>query len=328
MRIDNTAFTMYMKCPRMYYERYEADEILQAVPQTDTNRGPGPTPPEGNALDKHIDVRPESVGEARFVHAARPAAGSGIELAGPKPDRDFGTRFHQLVELRRLRGIQLQHNGPGLSKQSGQSIRIPEYPDWPDPELENEAQATFALYEQRYLPEPLEFLEAERTHTIKIPGTSHELAVKIDGVVRHNDGSIGPLDTKTERPGSQNNTREAWAGRTQASLYLWALQILYPKERVSRLVVDVVTRGGPKRAPLFNRFDDISRPQAALEEAIRNVVWVCEDIQRSRKSGWWRSNMNICKDGWKRCDYYDLHVYGRTPENLRKFQPAERYLDV
>jgi hypothetical protein len=38
--------------------------------------------------------------------------------------------------------------------------------------------------------------------------------------------------------------------------------------------------------------------------------------------------MNICKDGWKRCDYYDLHVIGRTEANLRKFQPAEDYLGL
>jgi hypothetical protein len=90
----------------------------------------------------------------------------------------------------------------------------------------------------------------------------------------------------------------------------------------------VVTRGTARRAPSFNRLDDIARPPDALDEAIRNVIWVCEDVEASRRSGFWRSNMNICKDSWKRCDYYDLHVYGRTPENLAKFQPAEEYLDV
>lgn len=294
----------------MYRERYERDPNGLGVQLCKAE----------SVLGNNVQSGPSGHGSG--VQPVQRAP-TGIELAGPKPDLDFGSRFHQLVEHRRL--LRLSQNVAASELQL--RLRKLEQP-WPNDDIEREAQFTFAQYEAHYLPEPLEFLEAEKTHTIPIPGTPHELTVKIDGVVRHADGTIGPLDTKTERSGSQNNTREAWAGRTQASLYLWALKALYPEERVSRLVVDVVTRGTPKKLPLFTRLDDIARPQAALDDAIRNVVWVCDDIERSRQSGFWRSNMNICKDGWKRCDYYDLHVYGETAENLQKFQAAEAYLDV
>jgi hypothetical protein len=287
---------MYSQCPKMYYERYECAD-LSGVSSV------GPT---------------ESVGTNEASTTSIPANLRGIELSSrDRTSLEFGSRFHQLVEQQRLGYL---------------SRPVPEYPEVPDSRIESECQATFAAYEAHYLPEPLRFLEAEKVHVLKLPlsetGTQHELAVKLDAVVRHADTTIGPLDTKTEGATSQNNTRESWAGRTQASLYLWALKQLYPNETVSRLVVDVVTRGTSKRGPVFRRMDDIDRPQGALDEAIKNVVAVCEDIELARRTGFWRSNMNICKDGWKRCDYYDLHVIGRTEANLRKFQPAEDYLGL
>jgi hypothetical protein len=305
VRIDNSAFTLYMKCPRMYFERYEADATSL---QYERLREP-------NVPDEVLGVPSKStpaVAHDGLLKIHPSSAGRGIELASRSRDGlDFGTRFHSLADNARRNVLGLQ-----LAPESRLDGRI-----------EDEVQATFAQYQQHWLGNEYTYIESERTHVLPLPQTEHQLVVKIDGVVRHADGTIGPLDTKTEsKPGY--NFREDWAGRTQASLYLWALQTLYPTERVSRLVVDVVTRGGPKRAPSFSRIDDISRPQAALEDAIRNVIWVCEDIEISRRTGWWRSNMNLCKEGWKRCDYYSLHVYGRTEENLRLYRPAEQYLDV
>lgn len=315
MIIDNTAFTMYMRCPKMFFERYEG-ALDAEMPRL-----------------RSLDVGREDL---PILQSSR-----GIELRDETHDsREFGKRFHKLVEHRRLSDIakrgrdadSRQRSAAGASPTSGtvpsvcglelQPVRLP------DDALSAECEALFAAYEAHYLPEPLEFLEAERTHIIDLPASKHQLAVKIDGVVRFPDGTIGPLDTKTQESGSSNNSRENWAGRTQASLYLWALKELYPGESVSRLVVDVATRSSPKRGPVFYRIDDITRTQAQLDESVKNVLWVCEDVEASRRSGFWRSNMNICKDGWKRCDYYDLHVYGRTPENLAKFKPAEVYLDL
>ena len=306
VRIDGSAFSKFRFCGLAYRERYEEVHpsacAMQFVPETALLNAGGPIPPEAHTPHDHG-------GEPR-----------GLVSVAPTPDRDFGTRFHQLVANHRRQQARNAGGDPEL-------FREVQYPEWPDEDIELECQAVWAQYQAHYVGDALRILSVERTETLAIPGTEHELTVRIDAVVRHADGTIGPLDTKTEsKPGY--NFREDWAGRTQASLYLWALTQLYPKERVSRLVVDVVTRGTARRGPTFYRLDDISRPQESLDEAIRNVIWVCEDIEESRRTGFWRSNMNICKQGWKRCDYYDLHVYGRTLENLAKFKPAEAYLDV
>lgn len=279
----------------------------------------------------------------------------GIELDEPSEGRDFGTRFHQLLHERRCRQLALSiHSG---AKLVGGGLDSETYPEWPDEDIEAEAQATLAAYEAHYVRD-FEYLESERTHCLELPkrcpdcwelgiqgprllenerwcekcervfGT-HQLCVKLDAVVRHLDATIGPMDTKTESRTGYND-RENWAGRTQAKAYLWALAQLYPHEKVSRLVVDVVTRGSAKmrRQPIFTRLDDISSTSAEINEAIRNIVCVAEDIERSRVLGWWRSNMNLCKRGWERCDYYFLHVLGRTPENLKRYRVAEQYLEI
>lgn len=299
MNLDNTAFTMYMKCGKMYYERYEADanEVLKLRNDNLHRNLPGPVP--GLPI----------------------LTSCGIEPIEKKRDGlAFGSCFHALADT----GRRLRLHPENVSDIR---LRLARATSNVEPAIRVECESVYAQYEQHYLGNDYTYLESERTHTIPIPETQHSLVVKIDAVARFDDWTIGPVDTKTEeKPGY--NFREDWAGRTQASLYLWALAKLYPEERVSRLVVDVVTRGNSRRAPAFNRIDDISRTPEELADAIRNFTWACDDIERSRASGWWRSNMNICKDSWKRCDYYDLHVYGRTPENLRKFQPAEAYLEL
>ena len=237
----------------------------------------------------------------------------GIERVGPKPDRDFGTRFHQLLHQLRAGYV---------------GIPVPDFPEWPDDYIESECQRTLAGYLAAYPVEPLTFISAERTEVVALEGTGHELTVKIDGVVRHCDGTIGPLDTKTERPGSPYNEAEAWSARTQATLYLYALAKLYPEERVSRMVVDVVTRGNSKRAPGFRRMDDISRTPSQLAETVKNVARVCEEIERHHREGWWPRNENRCKDGWKKCDFFELHVVGESEQTLKLYRPAEPYLSI
>jgi hypothetical protein len=303
LRLDNSAFTLYMICPQKYFERYEYE-----MPPLQLDI---PANVEGGGMAKACDVSGTSGGNPASENAPSPST-PGIEIiARSREGLDFGTRFHQLYENRSRELL-------------GLGVKI--YPEWPDNAIEDECQACWAAYEAHYPSEPFEVLSCERTEAIRIPGTDHELVVKLDRAVRFADRTIGPMDLKTEStPGY--NTRESWAGRTQASLYLWALAQLYPRENVSRLVVDIVTRGNSKRAPTFTRLDDISRPPSALEEAVHNVAYVCDRIESHRRSGFWPANMNICKDGWRRCEYFDLHVYGKTDANLRLYRPAEAYLD-
>lgn len=236
----------------------------------------------------------------------------GLVSTAPAPARDFGTRFHQFAANYR-RGLM--------------GLPVVGYGEWPDEDIELEVRATWAQYEAFYAAEELQFISVERTEHVAIPGTDHELTVRIDAVVRFPDGTIGPLDTKTERHGSRSNVREAWVGRTQASLYLWALQRLYPQEAVSRMVVDVVTRGSAKFPATFRRMDDIAQSPEQLEDSIRNVVQVADEIGRARTTGWWPSSKNSCVDWTGRpCEYFSLHILGRTDANLRQFKPAEDYL--
>lgn len=93
------------------------------------------------------------------------------------------------------------------------------------------------------------------------------------------------------------------------------------------MVIDVVTRGTPKFPATFRRMDDISQSIAMQDDAIRNVVQVAEEITGFREIGWWPSNRNNCVEWWGRpCEYYALHVLGRTDANLRQFKPARDYL--
>lgn len=297
-------FKLYSFCPRAYWERYEY------VPEVQR-----PVLPE---LGSEAISESDNGSHARVGLSSRPSASLGIELDEARPDRDFGTRFHQLVENQRRELL---------------ALPLRAYESWPDAAIESECQSTFAAYRAHWVVEPLVFLSAERTLRINIPRADgqpgpHSLIVKIDAHVRHGDGSIGPLDTKTERPGSSSNGPESWASRTQASLYLWALEKLYPTERVSRMVVDVITRGNSKRPAVFRRMDDISRSPEALHDAILCLTEVAESISRDRTRGWFRADMNRCIDGWKKCEYYALHVLGRTEATLARYKPADKYLDI
>lgn len=350
MLIDNTMYSMYSKCGKMYFERYEVDNrdvqgqedrtIVSAIQGTDGQS----LPVKGDLLALEL---PGHESDSR-----------GIELDQSSEGRDFGSRFHQLLHERRCRQLGYPLSLPALSGSAANSNGCAKElsPEWPVEDIEAECQSALAAYEAHYVRD-YEYLESERTSVLDLPDRCpicwatgvrsldlpdqswcntcnraygrHQLVVKLDAVVRHADGTIGPFDTKTEnRPGY--NTREDWAGKTQAKIYLWALGLLYPYEKVSRLIVDVVTRGSSKtrRQPTFYRHDDISSSPDSIDEAIRNVVRVADEIEQSRRLGWWKSNMNICKRGWERCDYYQLHVLGKTVENLRKYRKAQQYLEL
>lgn len=93
------------------------------------------------------------------------------------------------------------------------------------------------------------------------------------------------------------------------------------------MVIDVVTRGSAKFPPSFRRMDDISQSDESQADAVRNVAYVAEEIARCREQRWWPSNRNSCVDPFgQRCEYYPLHVIGRTDANLRLYKPAEDYL--
>jgi hypothetical protein len=248
---------------------------------------------------------------------------------------DFGTRWHTL-----------QAGRHSLAPLPNHAIPLP------DARLEAECQATFAAYLQHYGPEVREVVDVERTLVVPLktqpcsgPGGTeedrkrctrchgtgievvHELAFKIDLLLREPEG-LAILDYKTEKRSSQYNTPESWAARSQVGLYQWAAARHY-NEAVSALYLDVTTRGSPKgqEGPAFRR-DRLIRTREQQEMAVANIIWVADQIEAMRLSGFWPSNTERCRDGWRRCDYFQLHVIGRTDGNLKLYQPAKPYLDL
>src|ERR1051326_4761031 len=110
MQIDNSQFTMYMRCPKMWWERYEAKYAAEAL-SINSRRGSGTS---SNAPP--VVAAPAATGELPAVVGTLGQAGEfpifqpggtlqGIELDEPSEGRDFGTRFHQLLHERRLRQL-------------------------------------------------------------------------------------------------------------------------------------------------------------------------------------------------------------------------------
>jgi PD-(D/E)XK nuclease superfamily protein len=225
---------------------------------------------------------------------------------------DFGTRWHALQAARN------SDDGSETIPYSGEPL--------PDARLEAEVQATFQAYLQHYRSRVRDFLDVERTLVVPL-NDRHELAFKIDLLTRE-EGGLAITDYKTEKRGGQFNTPESWAARSQVALYQWAAERHYG-EPVVALYLDVTTRSSPKgqELPLFTR-QRLVRTSAQREAAVRNIIWVADQIESMRVSGFWPSNTEKCRDGWRRCDYYQLHVIGRTDGNLQLYQPAKPYLDL
>lgn len=223
---------------------------------------------------------------------------------------DFGTRFHEL-QAERYKPVMVSWISA---------------PPLPDARLEAECQAVYAAYLQYYPADSWEVVDVERT--LEVPLNSrHTLAFKMDLVVRE-AGGLAILDYKTEKRGGQNNSPEAWAARSQVSLYQWAASRHY-NEEVQAIYLDVVQRGSPKgqEGPTFRR-DRLVRTREQQASAVRNIIWVADQIESMQASGYWPQNTESCKDGWKKCDYFQLCHLGRTDGNLRLYQPAKAYLDL
>jgi hypothetical protein len=235
---------------------------------------------------------------------------NNLELADRNSEGlDFGTRWHDLQANR------MHPNGP----LSGQPL--------PDARLEAECLATFAAYLQHYGPETLDVVEVERTLEVPL-NDRHTLAFKMDLIYRNSTGGLVIRDYKTEKRGGQFNTPESWAARSQVALYQWAAERHFG-EAIDTLELDVTTRqsGKGQEGPSFLR-QNLIRTRAQQAAAVANIIWVADQIETMQQTGFWPANTEHCRDGWKRCDYFALHVIGRTDGNLRLYQPAKAYLDL
>lgn len=244
-----------------------------------------------------------------------------LEPVGPRVALDFGTRMHQLLEIR--------HGGKAM------------YPVLDDSTLESEAQLTFAAYEAHYPQEPFDIVSVEEyfevpvgfdpTYVFGDPVFRHTYCGEFDAIVRMKDsGKLRLFETKTEQRNSKSNLPLAWQQRTQVGLYLWAAEQIYGEEFES-IILNVITRQSPagRERPTFRR-DQLQRTGAQRAEAVKNLVWVADQIEACQRTGFFPADRNECvsRYGWS-CEYLPLHqAEGRPSEELiqLRFQEAKPYL--
>lgn len=229
---------------------------------------------------------------------------------------DFGNRVHQLLEehYRTLKGDP-----------------IPPYPESDNAALEMEAQALFARYLNAYPVEPFSVLDVERT--FKVPLDSHTYVGKFDVIGRENDtGALFVMDHKTEKRTSPRNRPEAWAARSQASLYLWAAWMLH-REMPRHLLLNVLRRQSDKGqvGPEFPPRQTVQRTWDQINLALRDLTIIADCIEDYRinfEDAPWPMHTENCMDGNFQCDYYQLCHYGESEEILAQFVPTTPYLDL
>lgn len=210
----------------------------------------------------------------------------------------------------------------------------------PDPgnaieEEELEAQTMVARYLSTYPVEPFDIVAVEQVFEVPLNGSDHRYTGKFDAIIRYRDtGQLAILEHKTEKRSSNRNNPQAWAARSQVSLYKYAAEYLY-KEQIAHILLDVLRRQSPKgqEPPTFKR-DILERTPRQVEDAVDDLIYVAdriEDLEQGKnwwcKDGHWPKDTEQCFQGSWACDYYDVCVTGESPELIQiKYQPAKEYL--
>lgn len=251
----------------------------------------------------------------------------GIEkkLAFDAPNHlAFGTRIHSLLEdyYRTLKG----------------EVALPSEHSIDETELE--AQEMFGLYRAHYPVESFVPVDVERTFKVEV-AAGIEYTGKMDLVFRDENGNLGLMDHKSEKRGGKGNLPQAWAARDQVSLYKRAGELLY-NEPIHSIVINVLTRSSPKgQEPASFRRDTLQRTKEQVEKAVGDLVYVARQIEQLKEdrpvtfypdgecndAAIWPQNRENCHNMWA-CEYYGIHVMGRSPETLSQFQPTKPYLDL
>lgn len=261
---------------------------------------------------------------------------NNLEPRGERPALNFGTRMHQLLEERYIRGMSFEPK--------------PSFAPLDDTTLESEVQLTFAAYEAHYPTEPFDVVSVEEYFEVGLPCSdcgeypcryqcpndhlaqgNHTYCGEFDAIVRMREsGKLRLLETKTEQRQSKSNSVLAWQQRTQVGLYLWAAEQIYGEE-FEGIILNIITRQSPagREPPTFRR-DNLERTRGQRHEAVSNLVWVADQIEACQRTGFFPANRNECvsRYGWS-CEFLPLHqAEGRPNEELiqLRFQEARPYL--
>ena len=255
---------------------------------------------------------------------------------GEPSTTSFGTRTHEKLEgyYKGLAGIEKDvldwaPNTPGdeaieLEAQLMLQEYIQHYPGEPEQFLLNDGGT----------PRPVRIIDVERTFKLRLPdGDDDFYAGKFDLIIQDvNEGTFHIVDHKSEKRGGKNNSPQAWAARYQVSRYLRAAQQLYG-ENFGSIILNVLTRQSPAgQKPATFRRDRLERTGEQIDEAMENLLHTIGEMKRvielkDNHRPLPADRENCCKWGYE-CDYYPIHILGRTEENLAKFRPTEEYLDL
>ena len=234
-----------------------------------------------------------------------------------QPPKYLGHRMHEVLE-NHYRGIA---GMPAIAFDDADEL------------VEAETQVAFEAYKLHYPDEPFTVMDTERVFEVPLPGCEHTYSGKMDMLVRMKDtGKLWLLDHKTQKRTAYTNNPEAWAAKAQVGLYKWAAEQLY-KEPIDGIILNVIRRQSDKglEPPTFWR-DNLERSPEQVDEALRNIIWVADQIEGMHKTFGdgpnWPTDRDNCKQGNFKCDFYDLHVIGRTDANLAKFREKVPYLDL
>lgn len=202
-----------------------------------------------------------------------------------------------------------------------------------DERLESEAQLCMAAYRSQYPSEPFKVLDTEVRFELPLVlnGKTYPYQVvgRFDATIEESDGTLGILETKLQSRNSQRNKPNAWAVKVQGSLYTWAAEQVFGRT-VDTLLLNVCLRPSKTLPPSFRPRARIVRTHEQKVEALQTALYVCEQIERlkyERGAQAWPMNRDRCVSdtGWD-CEYYAIHLLGRTTELLNGFVPLEELL--
>lgn len=205
----------------------------------------------------------------------------------------------------------------------------PAYPPSPIESVELECQATLAGYNAHWPVEPFCVVDVERVFEVAIPGTEHVYTGKFDGIIRYKEapyeGQLAILEHKTEKRSALKNLPEAWAARSQVSLYMWAADRIY-NERPAHILLDVIRRASEKgQEPATYYRDILERTEAQSFQALSDLTYVADRIEWLEghwdTERWPQTTDSCCVGRWK-CDYFEKHVGGSDIS----YQEAQEYL--
>lgn len=242
---------------------------------------------------------------------------------GKLPATSFGKRVHELLEnhYRAMAGL------PAVPHEPSE-----------DPAVENEAQTMFEGYKAHYPLEAFTVIEVEQLMQVPLGPSpksfeGHTFTGKVDLIFRDEEsGLLWLCDHKTEQRNGKGNLPGAWAARPQVGLYLWAAEKIY-KEKFAGILLNILTRQSPKgQKPAHFWRDQLIRTPSQIAEALKDHVWVADQIEQMEvefEGETWPADRNQCQIGNFRCEFYEIHLYGRDERLIQlTMKPAEKYLDL